>query len=230
MYCIKCGAKLSDGQAVCPICNTRVYHPDFPVDGNAATYPRGEFASEEFNRKGILFVITVLFALAAGLPLLFEWRLTDTMLWSDYVALGMVLFYLVIILPFWFRNPNPVIFVPCDFAAAAGLLLYICLKTGGSWFLSFAFPVTFVFGGIVTAVVALCRYLRRGKLYIFGGGLIGLGFLSLLIEFFLELTFGGVPLFWSIYPAITFVVCGISLIVIAIVKPLRESLRRFFYL
>ena len=96
--------------------------------------------------------------------------------------------------------------------------------------MSFAFPVSLAFGGIVTAVVALCRYLRRGRLYIFGGGLIGLGMFSLLIELFLDLTFGVEPLFWSIYPAITFVVCGFALIVIAIVKPLRESLRRFFYL
>ena len=50
MYCIKCGAELSDGQAVCPICNTRVSHPDFPVDGAAAPYPQGEFASEEVNQ------------------------------------------------------------------------------------------------------------------------------------------------------------------------------------
>ena len=28
MYCIKCGVELSAGQTVCPICETKVYHPD----------------------------------------------------------------------------------------------------------------------------------------------------------------------------------------------------------
>jgi len=32
MFCIKCGVELSRGSAVCPICGTKVCHPDFPAD------------------------------------------------------------------------------------------------------------------------------------------------------------------------------------------------------
>ena len=46
MYCIKCGAELSDGQKVCPICETKVYHPDIPVVEDKDTYPKKEFVSE----------------------------------------------------------------------------------------------------------------------------------------------------------------------------------------
>ena len=30
MYCIKCGVELADSEKVCPLCGTRVFHPDLP--------------------------------------------------------------------------------------------------------------------------------------------------------------------------------------------------------
>ena len=77
MYCIKCGVKLSEGQTTCPICHTRVYHPDLPVS-DRPTYPKKEFQSEEFNRHGLLFVISVLWLLPTFLPMIFElsWHAT----------------------------------------------------------------------------------------------------------------------------------------------------------
>ena len=60
MYCVKCGVKLSEGQTVCPLCETKVYHPDINVT-EANTYPKIPFKSEEFNRKGLMFVLTMIF-------------------------------------------------------------------------------------------------------------------------------------------------------------------------
>lgn len=60
---------------------------------------------------------------------------------------GILLFYIAAILPLWFRNPNPVIFVPCSFVAAGAYILYIDLSIQGGWFLSFAFPVVGFLGG-----------------------------------------------------------------------------------
>ena len=31
MYCVKCGVELADSQRVCPLCGTRVFHPDIPA-------------------------------------------------------------------------------------------------------------------------------------------------------------------------------------------------------
>ena len=28
MYCVKCGVELDDAEERCPLCGTRVYHPD----------------------------------------------------------------------------------------------------------------------------------------------------------------------------------------------------------
>ena len=57
------------------------------------------------------------------------------------------------------------------------------------------------------------------------------GGLAVLIEFLINLTFQiHETLFWSFYPMVAGVVLGLMLIVIAICKPLRESLHRKFFL
>lgn len=231
MYCINCGIELSKGQAVCPICQTRVVHPDFPPDPELYPYPAKPFPSEAYNRKGLMFVFTVIAILIMGMPLLLELLLSHHIVWSGYVAGGVFLGYIFFLLPLWFRNPNPVIFVPCDFAATALYLLYIDLKTGGGWFLSFAFPVTLMLGAIVTTLTVLFHYLRQGRLYIAGGGLIALGVFSVLLELFIWITFNPPHfLFWSLFPLIALGVLGMMLIIIAIVKPFKESLRKYFYM
>ena len=231
MYCIKCGIELSDGQAICPICKTKVCHPDFPADPALATYPPRPFQSEEYNYRGLLFVITIVMGLLSVLPLFLEWLLFEAITWSGYVCGSIVLFYIIVLLPRWFRNPNPVIFTPCSFAAIAGYLLYINLMLKGNWFITFALPVVALLAAITTTLAALLRYLRRGRLYIMGGGLIAMGAFSVYLEFFIWYTFQPDKFFfWSLYPLIAFVVLGLMLITVAIVKPFKESLRKIFYM
>ena len=230
MYCIKCGVELSAGQTVCPICHTRVYHPDLPIT-DSPTYPKKEFQSEEFNRNGLLFVISVLWLLPTLLPMIFELSWHGEVSWSGYVLGAMLLSYVTLVLPWWFKNANPVIFVPCDFAAAMLYLLYIDLTLGKGWFLPFALPVVFVLALIVTAIVTLCRYLPRGKLFIFGGALIALGFWTQMIEFLIRMVFDvHFTVIWSLFSCVTLFVLGLMLIVIGIVRPLRESLYKIFFI
>ena len=231
MYCINCGIQLSKGQAICPICKTKVCHPEFPADTDLATYPARPFQSEEYNRRGLMFIITVIWTLLTILPVMLEWMLFRKILWSGYVSGGLGLAYILFLLPAWFKNPNPVIFVPCGFAAIGVYLLYINLAVDGYWFLSFALPVTGYLAVIVTAVCALLRYLRRGRLYIIGGGLIALGLFSVYLEFFIYFTFEAIQfVFWSLFPLVAFVLLGLMLITVAIVKPFKESLRKYFYM
>lgn len=230
MYCIRCGVELSAGSAVCPVCGTKVCHPDFPVSDSLSTYPHTDFESEAASRKGILFVISVLALLVLVLPMTVELTVSHNMVWSGYVAGGVMLAYLFFIMPFWFENPNPVVFVPLDFAAATLFVLYVNLATGGSWFLSFAFPAAGSLCIIITAATALFRYVRRGRLYIFGGTFLALGAWMLLLEFLIAITFEAVKVsLWSLYPCIALAMLGAMLIVIAIVKPFKESLAKMFY-
>lgn len=229
MYCIKCGIKLGEGQSACPACNTRVCHPDFPVDPDRSPYPVEPFKSEEYSRVAIMFVTTVIMAMAAVLPLIYEITQKGEIVWSGYSTGGVTLLYITVFLPLWFRRPNPAIFVPSAFAAASLYLLYICYATGGHWYLTFALPVSAVLGVIVTATTVLTKYLRHGKMYIFGGLFIALGLFVSMIETFLHITFDFERfIFWSMIPLIAFCLFGLTLIVIAIVKPFKRSFEKIF--
>ena len=231
MYCVKCGIEMSQGQTVCPACNTRVYHPDIPRDENQATYPRVPFKSEEPGRLGFMFVITVICAMAAFLPLIYEASISGKIAWSGYVTGGVILLYQLAFMPIWFRNPLVAVFLPVDFLTVAGYLCYIDFATGGDWFMTFAFPVTGALGMIVTAAAVLTYYLRHGKLYIFGGMFIALGAFVTMVELLINLTFGiETFIFWSFIPLAAFFLFGITLIVIGIVKPFKRSFEKVFNL
>lgn len=226
MYCIKCGAQLADTEKKCPLCETRVYHPELTQPQATPLYPQGKVPALPKNSKLPQTIVTYFFLLAGMICLLCDLQISKQMVWSGYVLGGLLLGYVMIVLPSWFRDPNPVIFVPASFAAIGVFLLYISLFTGGGWFLSFAFPIT---GGcclIVTAVVTLMRYVPKGVLYTLGGASIALGGLCLLAEFLSTVTFGIRFFGWSLYPLLALGLLGGVLLYLAINRSARETVER----
>jgi hypothetical protein len=230
MYCINCGVKLADSEQRCPLCGTVPYHPEITRPEGRPLYPKNRYPSAEISPKAVHVVILLLFLLPILTTLLIDLRINRCVTWSGYVVGALLLTYEMVALPMWFRKPNPVIFVPCGFAAVGLYLLYIDLHTGGGWFLSFAFPVVGGIGLIVTAVVTLLRYLRRGRLYIFGGAFMALGAFMLLMEFLIVITFGRNFVGWSIYPMAALILLGGFLIWLAIDHSTREMMERKLFI
>lgn len=231
MYCIKCGVELADSEKVCPLCGTRVFHPDLPCGNGEPPYPPAEHLNEEVSRVGAMFVVTVCMLLPAVICVLVDWRVNGGIVWSGFAVGGLLLLYVLTVLPLWFKRPNPVIFVPVDFTAIGVYLLYIDLATRGGWFFSFALPVTGAAMVLVTTVVTLLRYVPSGTLYTLGGGLILAGGYAVLVEFLLNITFHLHDTFlWSFYPLAVCVVLGVMLLVVAVCKPLRRSLHKKFFI
>lgn len=226
MYCIHCGVRLADTQEACPLCGTVPYHPDISRASAPSLYPKRSLPCPTPNSAAVNGTILVLFAIPMLITLLIDLHMDGRLTWFGFVAGALILTYIVLALPRWFRTPNPIIFVPCSFAAAAVYLLYIDLATDGSWFLSFAFPVTAGVGLITTAVVTLLRCLRRGRLYIFGGASIALGALTLLIEFLLTVTFDLRFAGWSFYPLAVLVLLGGWLLFLAVNRTARARVER----
>lgn len=231
MYCAKCGVKLADHLSECPLCGTRAYHPDIDRKITEGQYPREHYPKKQKRTLVGQVIFSILFLLPLLIVPLCDWQINGSITWSGFVAGAVLLGYVILVLPTWFAKPNMVIFVPCDFAAAALYLLYINFATGGNWFLSFAFPVTGGIGLIVTAVVVLCKYAPKGNLYTFGGAFIALGGFMVLIEWLINWTFD-LPKFmgWSLYPLIVLVLLGGTLIYLAINRTARETLERKIFL
>jgi len=232
-YCIKCGVELSDTEKSCPLCNTIVYHPDIKRAEPKPLYPPPEVFSESpMNRSGTLFILTTLCILAIVVTILCDLSINSRLTWSHYVWSGIVMLYIIVVLPIWFCRPNPVIFVAADYTALTLYLWFICFLTGGTWFLTFSLPVVGLNAILVITMIVLIRRLRHGILYIIGGGFIVSGLFILLTEFLINYTFEirePFRLIWSIYPFAAFFIIGIALIIIAINRPLREWLRKKFF-
>lgn len=226
MYCIKCGVKLSDTEEKCPLCNTAVYHPDFVGGTEAPLYPKGRVPKSGAGKRGLNGAVIILFMIPLIVCFFADLLLDGELYWFGYAAGALVVLYTAIALPLWFSRPNPVIFVPCNFAAVGLYLLYINIATGGAWFLSFAFPMVAGLCLIVCTVVTLCHYLRAGRLYIFGGAFMALGALMLLCEFLLGVTFGLAFIGWSVYPLTVLFLFGGLLIYLGINTAAREMLER----
>lgn len=231
MYCINCGVKLADTEKKCPLCATEVYHPTLKQAAEAPAYPPEKHPLPPKSSRLLQTVATVLFVLPLVLVLIADLKEQGRVTWSGFVIGALLVGYVCVVLPVWFKRPNPVIFVPCGFASVLVYLLYISLATHGGWFMSFAFPVVGSMGIVVTAMTALLRYVRKGKLYIYGGGAIAFGLLILMMEFLLDITFGISRFYgWSLYPLTTLVLLGGLLIFLAICRSAREVMERKFFI
>ena len=231
MFCAKCGVELANSEKSCPLCGTRAYHPDIVRENGEPPFPENNLPKEEFNRAGILFIITMLYAIPFILAPICDFSITGEVSWSAYVSLSVLLAYVILILPAWFRKWHPIIFVPVDCDCVGLFVWYISFATGGNWFFSFAFPVILMISVLLCTVVILSVTLRRGYLYIFGGAFLGLSAVMPLTEFFIHITFQlRDHLVWSVYPMTVFFLIGAMLITIAICRPLRESLHKKFFI
>ena len=229
MYCIQCGIKLADTEKTCPLCSPA--SAALPKEVLAKPlYPKNRYPERSLNKGAINGALLFLFATPLLIAFIAALQIDNGLNLFWYTAGAITLAYCLVALPVWFSKPNPVIFVPCDFAAVGLYLLLIQYLTNGNWFLSFAFPVTGGLCLIVTTVVTLLRYLRGGRLYIFGGAFIALGGLLLFTEFMLSFTFGTRFSGWSIYPLVALCSLGGLLIFLAINSAAREKMeRRFFF-
>lgn len=229
MYCIRCGVQMVDGQTKCPLCATKMILPeDMAVE--YGLYPSDRRPETGKRRLWPHAVIATAFLLPMLIVLICNWQLSGDFTWSGYVVGALLLCYVAMGLPRWFARPNPVIFTPCVFAATGLYLWYIAWRTEGNWYLTFALPVTGAVCLIVTAVVTLVKYVRKGKLYIYGGALMAFAGLMLGMEFLLMLTFGLRFIGWSLYPLAVLLVLGGLLIFLAICRPARDMMERKTFL
>lgn len=226
MYCINCGVKLAQGLKVCPLCDTKV---PVQVEDTESLYPQKPKLNPEQSAFWGQMILTILFILPIAITLLCDYNINGKFTWSGFVVGALVMVYLVLVLPFWFKKPNPAIFVPTSFLSVGAYLWFVNFITNGDWFLSFAFPVTLCLALIFTAFATLLKYLKRGKLYIYGSTILSLGAFTPLCEFLLNLTFGFKTVYWSLYPLTALAFLGGFLIFLAICRPARETIERKFF-
>lgn len=231
MYCARCGAHLADSEKFCPLCGLEAYHPQLSGKKPEGEYPPYQYPEREVSRFGIRLIVLACFVIPLLAVLVCDLPLHGTITWSGYVMGALTVLYTIAMLPLWFKKPNPVIFVPIDFAVVCLYLLYINYAMDGDWFLSLALPVTVYLSLVVTAVITLYRYVRRGRLYICGGATIALGVFIPVLELLVGITFDNLRFMgWSFLPMSVIVLFGGFLIFLGICRPAREVMERKFFI
>ena len=231
MYCINCGVKLADTEKRCPLCETEVYHPALERPAVQPLYPAGRIPAQQPRSLALPIVLTTAFLMPILITLLCDLRLNGAVTWSGYVIGALLLAYVILGLPTWFRRVCPVTMLACDFLTVALYLLYINHAVGGSWFWGFGFPLVSAVGIAVTAVVLLMQRHPRQGFYIFGGAFTALGGFMPLLEHLINRTFGRADFAaWSVYPLVALVLLGLMLIFLGANSAARRTLERKFFL
>lgn len=168
--------------------------------------------------------------MAVGACLLIDFLLADQVTWSGFVLAGLLTGYVLLVLPLWFARPNAVVLLAIDFVAVNLMLLYIDLTVGGHWYLSLAFPVTGIYGALVTGSAAIVKYVRRGRFFQLGGICIAFGCSAMLLEFFICITFDKRMFVWSLYPVALLGSIGLFWILAGIIRPLGNAIRKRAFL
>lgn len=230
MYCVNCGVKLVDTEKTCPLCGVKAYHPEYVPGQGASIYPKRKYPAPEEHSLGLPILATAVFLLPIVMVLFCDLRFSHAITWSGIVVGALLLTYIILVLPSWFRNPHPMIFVPSWFGAVGVYLFYLNWTMQGNWFLSFALPILGYIAVVTITVLALIRYVRRGKLYISGGACIATGGMMILIELLMNITFAEIEFIgWSFYPLVSLVLVGGLLIFLGICRPAREVMERKFF-
>lgn len=226
MYCMKCGAKLSDREVKCPLCGFDL--PKISPLQEKGVYPRKKRPGDREDFKGALLFLTIIYTAVLGGIFLPVFSLEK----SVSVPLCALLFfvYIAFLLPRWFIRPNPVIFFPVSMPPLLLFLYGLDFYWGTGWFFPLALPLVTIFTILVEAVITLNRYLLSGRLYIYGGFFIALGVFSVVGEILYRTCFAlPLDLTFSLVSLILLFSVGMGLIVIAIIPSFRRYFERRFF-
>lgn len=224
MYCINCGVKLEGGADKCPLCNTVVPIP--APHEEQKLYPSNKLPKLLPKSKALSGSILIILFIPLILTFFSDFHDNRRLDWFGFVAGALLLSYILMALPIWFRKPNPVIFIPCDFLAVILYVGYIDFALKGGWFWTFALPAIGGFGLLVCALITLLRYIKKGQLFIIGSFFILLGGFIMMLEGLMAKTFQMQFTGWSFYPLVTLVLLGGMLVYLAINKTAREIAKR----
>lgn len=231
MYCVKCGVKLQDHVTECPLCGTPVWNPDGNGSDKDAvsSYPDKMPLKDRKSRRPILILLTALCGFVIVVETVICLLIYKNFAWSGYVTGGVLLAYLLFLLPFWFEHPKPEVFIPVDHVGIACLTYYVCMKTGGNWFFTFALPLLAGFCIVILTVYCLFKYIRGRRLFILSGACLFLGGFMILIEFLVSVTFGTKMFTWCWFPFAGLAAIGVFFLLIRLIRPLRAAVEKYFF-
>jgi hypothetical protein len=129
-YCISCGVKLQDHMDECPLCKTKVYHPEIIPAENPHPQEYEEI-KQGVIRKAYLLVLSFAFLLPITASMNIDFSLNGAFTWSSIVAISTALFWFYLVAPFVIRKLHIIYKITIICWATAAYLFGLNLLLGG---------------------------------------------------------------------------------------------------
>lgn len=228
-YCVNCGVELDATLEKCPLCATKVYHPDKETLVDAEqTFPKKKGEVENVSKKeGVIFV-SVLFLTIAITCALLNVLVYNTNWWSVPVCGICITLWIFFMAAIFCEKITVYGMLLLDAIAIGNCMFLISLITSSNqWFTAIGIPILGVAFGLLEMAVFLSKKfpssLLTGTLYFF----VMTAGICVTIEAVLDYYFRqAVSLSWS---AIVLTVCAIIvvfLILVLMMGRLRDAIRR----
>lgn len=203
-YCVNCGVELAESEKYCPLCHTEVVNPNAPWQKpEAMPYPaRQERRSHiRVDRRYLAALTGLLLLIPLLTTLLLDLLEGDGVSWSGNVLGAILVLFIWLVLPFFFRRFHALILLPLDALALLVYLYGLQQINGGAWFFGLGLPlVLFCSAGVGFGYWFLIAQRRRFRLLHKAALLlVDAGLLTVAIEAVVDVYRLGAPrLTWSI--------------------------------
>ncbi len=228
-YCVNCGVELDKTCSTCPLCHTKVYNPNQPVDTESPTpYPIQKGEEEPVHRYEFTILVTIIFITTALVCSTLNTYVFTKTQWSLYVVGACIVAWFIMLPLFFPGETNPFTNLLLD-GISLGVYFYVISQhhPGNGWYTHIVLPiiimVTVAFQiNYLFAIKLKSSMIRRSVVFLFCVGIF-CGILDLLIDFHFDKT---PVLSWGAIVLTCCISANIILITIACLKGVRNELRR----
>lgn len=166
-YCVNCGVELDTAITACPLCGTKVYHPDRPVFADTAPpYASVKGTVETVRTKEFTILMTIIFMTTAVVCLLLNLLFIRFGHWSFYVT-GICCTLWVFFIPLFF--PKKAGIYTCTALDGLSILLFLAMISGlhpnQNWFVHIGLPVT-LSGTLLLEIIFLFAFRLKSSMII----------------------------------------------------------------
>lgn len=233
-YCVECGVRLADSEAVCPLCNTKVINPNNPSGSTTADRPYPSNIEQQITglkRRELAWVLMFFLLLPVGATVIID-LLTGSspfaLNWSLIVIGAGALLGVWILVPLLFSHINLYAAIAVDFLAVAGFLAIIAVYAGSwEWCLKLGIPIAICTGITVCVIAAIIRSARLRPLTRAALSFITLGVYIVALELIIDYaSYGYLAIRWSVYVIVPLLFVALLLFYISRKPRLMDELRR----
>lgn len=228
-YCVNCGVELDSTASSCPLCHTKVYNPNRPIDTvTPPPYATVKGHIEPVKAKEFTILMSIVLLTSALVCIFLNIFIIPVGQWSVYVT-GICGMLWVFLLPLFFpQKSNIFLNLALDGISISLFLgLISLLHPNHGWYRDIGLPIALL-GTVLLEIVFLVVIHRKSSMLIKTvTSVTAIAVFCIAIEMMIDLHFtGSFYLRWSAIVATCAVVIDIILMTIYLREGLRGEIRR----